>query len=390
MSRFHSYIQTARQMLAEYSGSLPFAPYAKAFFAKEKKYGSTDRRQISALCYNYFRAGKALGNMPDEGTMLNATFLCETTSSQLLEALRPEWNANIHLSLQEKIDLAGLPFDKEQLFPFKNEISNQLSQEEFSLSFLIQPSLYLRVRPGYKKTVLQKLEAKNFPVTEIGESCLSLPNGSKVEEVITPNKEAVVQDWSSQQTGDVMKQFALDYLPHINSWDCCAASGGKSLMLHDLRRDANLTVSDIRSSILHNLQQRFALAGIKNYQHFVADVSTENFLLPGKKSFNLVMADVPCTGSGTWARTPEQMYYFKTEKIQEYATRQRKIVHNVLPFLQSGGYLVYITCSVFTQENEAIVQSLLQQNNLQLLTQQYLKGYDKKADTLFIAILKKG
>ena len=139
---------------------------------------------------------------------------------------------------------------------------------------------------------------------------------------------------------------------------------------------------------MHNLRQRFAQAGIRNYQSFVADVSKLGIQIPGKTLFNIIIADVPCTGSGTWARTPEQSYFFKEEKIKEYANRQKQITSNVLPFLQDGGYLVYITCSIFTAENEAIVDHV-QMQGLQLLHQQYLKGYEVKADTLFIAVLKK-
>lgn len=390
MSRFYSYIRTAQQMLAQYNGSLPFAPFAKAFFAKEKKYGSTDRRQISALCYHYFRVGKALGNVPDEETLVAATFLCETVPSKMLEQVKPEWNKQVQLPLWEKIRISQIPFQQQLLFPFSQFLSSEIQPPAFQFSFLLQPDLYLRVRPGHWEHVVKKLSEKGFSITGLAGGCLSLPNGSKTEAIISINKEAVVQDYSSQQTGQVMQQYAINHLPKINAWDCCAASGGKSLMLHDLRPDASLTVSDIRPSILHNLEQRFAEAGIKNHQHFVADISADIFQLPGKKSFNLVVADVPCTGSGTWARTPEQLFYFKEEKIAEYAARQKKIAANVLPYLQAGGYLVYITCSVFFQENEAVVKTLVQENKLQLRTMQYLKGYDKKADTLFIAVLQKG
>lgn len=389
MSRFYSYIRTAQQMLIDYDGSLPFAHFAKQFFAKEKKYGSTDRRQISALCYNYFRAAKALKNISEEEKMLAATFLCEAKPSKLLEQLKPEWNEAIELPIAEKEKLLPTGLDQEQLFPLYQHLSNEINHNAFRNSFLKQPDLFLRIRPGYDKVVATKLTEKGFVFNQLNEHCLALPNGSKIDDIIFLNKEAVVQDYSSQQTGEVLMQNALNQLWQINSWDCCAASGGKSIMLHDLRTDAKLTVSDIRSSILHNLQQRFKDAGIKHYRSFEADVSAPAFQLPHNQSFNLVIADVPCTGSGTWARTPEQCYFFKEEQIAIYANRQRQIVQNVLPYLQTGGFLAYITCSVFYEENEAVVKRLIEKNKLKKITAQYQKGYDMKADTLFIAILQK-
>jgi 16S rRNA (cytosine967-C5)-methyltransferase len=100
---------------------------------------------------------------------------------------------------------------------------------------------------------------------------------------------------------------------------------------------------------------------------------------------------VPCSGSGTWGRTPEQLSFFQKNKIQEYADLQREIISNVVPHLAVDGYLLYITCSVFKKENEGNVQ-LIQQKfpSLQLIHQEILIGYDKKADTMFAALFKKG
>lgn len=388
MSRFHSHIRTAQQLISSYDGSLPFAHFAKQFFAKEKKYGGTDRKQISALCYYYFRAAKALNNLPEEEKFIAATFLCEVKSVKFLAQMKPESNALIHLPVKEKIQLLDEDFQEDNLFPFAQHLSSQINKALFALSFLTQPDLFLRIRPGNEKNVRNKLYEQSISFAEINNQCLSLPNGSKIEDVVALNKEAVVQDYNSQQTGDIIQEYVLNHLPEINCWDCCAASGGKSLMLHDLRPDASLTVSDVRPSILHNLRQRFQQAGIRNYQSFTADLSKKSIQFPGKKIFNMILADVPCTGSGTWARTPEQSYFFKEEEIEKYAVRQKQIITNVLPYLQNSGYLVYITCSVFTAENEAVA-AYLQTQGLHLLNQQYLKGIEMKADTLFIAVLQK-
>lgn len=120
-------------------------------------------------------------------------------------------------------------------------------------------------------------------------------------------------------------------------------------MAKDLYRDIQLTVSDVRESILQNLYRRFQKAGIKNYEALLSDLSATNCRLPGK-SFQMIIADLPCTGSGTWARTPEQLYFFKPDKIAYYSDLQKKILSNVVPTLQKGGHLVYITCSVFKKK----------------------------------------
>jgi 16S rRNA (cytosine967-C5)-methyltransferase len=155
-------------------------------------------------------------------------------------------------------------------------------------------------------------------------------------------------------------------------------------LFHDHFPGARLAVSDIRESILMNLQKRFKRAGIKSYDWFVADVSSPGFDF--QKKFDLVICDAPCSGSGTWSRTPEQLFFFKEEKIEQYAHLQKQIVSNASKALKKNGCFLYITCSVFEKENEAMVKFIENSLPLQLKSMEYLKGYDKKADTLFVAL----
>lgn len=159
-------------------------------------------------------------------------------------------------------------------------------------------------------------------------------------------------------------------------------------MLYDLFPDINLTVSDKRENILVNLKKRFAKADITNYEGFIADLSVP--LIQNKRNkYNLIIADVPCSGSGTWSRTPEQLYFFRESKIEEYSNLQKKIVSNVIPFLQPGGFLLYITCSVFKKENEEVVAFIKENHQLELRHTELFAGYDQKADTLFAALFSK-
>jgi len=68
---------------------------------------------------------------------------------------------------------------------------------------------------------------------------------------------------------------------------------------------------------------------------------------------------------------------------------QKKIVSNVIPQLKENGVLVYVTCSVFKKENEDMVHYIVQELHLKLVKMELLKGYDKKADTMFAAVLNK-
>ena len=72
--------------------------------------------------------------------------------------------------------------------------------------------------------------------------------------------------------------------------------------------------------------------------------------------------------------------------IDYYSNLQKKIVSNASKTVKASGSFLYITCSVFRKENEEVVEFIKNNLRLQLHTAQYLKGYDKKADTLFVAL----
>jgi len=389
VSRYHSYINSAKTILELYKGDEPFASFIKKQFAVNKKFGSKDRKMITHICFCYFRLGKSLEQLPIDERMLTALFLCSSSTNEVLKHLKPEWNEKVELDLDEKVKLIDASFEYEEIFPFVEELSDGVERELFCLNHLTQPDLFLRIRPGMKEAVLSKLKAAAIAYELKGDHCISLPNSTKIDEVLLLNKEVVVQDYSSQRVGDLILNLKSEIQSRkLNIWDCCAASGGKSIMAKDLLGDIDLTVSDVRESILLNLKKRFAEAGISGYKNFVADLSTADYRLPAT-GYQLIIADLPCSGSGTWGRTPEYLRFFNKEQIVEYSALQKKIASNVITQLQPSGYLLYITCSVYKKENEDVVNFLNQNYNLEIIEMKLLKGFEQKADTMFAALLKK-
>ena len=389
--KFVSHLNTATHILQQYRGDEPFAHFIKKNFRQHKKFGSTDRRTISHLCYSYFRLGKAMNEVSTEEKILAGVFLCDHLHNDLLAYFKPEWNENIHLTITQKLSIIHYPFLIADIFPWQGELSNEIDCENFCESFLVQPDLFLRLRPGNEEAVKKKLLNADIKFRVINDSCIALSNTTKINEVIHVNKEAVIQDYSSQKIGDFIQPQTTNYKPQsfnpsssLKVWDCCAASGGKSILAKDKLGSIALTVSDIRKSILFNLKKRFEEAAIKGYKSFVADLSSG----AGHRSlgkFDLIIADVPCSGSGTWGRSPEALCFFDKKEIDRYSALQKKIITNVIPSLKKNGRLVYLTCSVFKMENEEMVGYILQNFHSHLEKMEVLKGYDKKADTMFAA-----
>jgi 16S rRNA (cytosine967-C5)-methyltransferase len=273
----------------------------------------------------------------------------------------------------------------QNIFHFADEVTNEIDFQSFNRSFLIQPDLYLRIRPGKKEKVIQQLQKADIRFAELNDDGIQLSNQSKVDQLLNIDEDVVIQDYNSQKTIDLFKNYRPPTTNYqLSIWDCCAASGGKSILFHDHFPNARLTVSDVRESILVNLQKRFKRAGISNYDSFIADISSPDFSI--QKRFDLVICDAPCSGSGTWSRTPEQLIFFKEEKIEHYSGLQKKIVANASKALKKDGCFLYITCSVFAKENEEVVDFIQGNLPFQLISMEYLKGYDSKADTLFAAL----
>jgi len=392
--KYFSYLNTSKTILQLYKGDQPFGIFIKDFFRQHKKYGSKDRKQISHLCYCYFRTGKIFNGYSLEDAIIGALFLCTTAANDMLQQLNAEWNVKATMGISEKCNLLGVTLA--DIFPWMSELSNEVDKEKFCQSLLIQPDLFLRIRPGFHKAVTSKLEKSGISFEMEGQ-CIRLSNSTKIEEIFIPDQEVVIQDYNSQQVGKFFQNAFANISMDEGSanvtrakpavWDCCAASGGKSIMLYDLLPAIHLTVSDVRKNILLNLAKRFEAAGIKKYRSFVVDLAGEK-VRPGER-YNLIIADAPCSGSGTWARTPEQLFYFNAAEIERYSQLQKKIVKNIVPCLSDSGKLVYITCSVFKKENEELVKFLQNECGLQLESMSLLKGYEKKADTLFVAVLSR-
>lgn len=296
----HAYLAAAATILHAYKGTVPFATWLKNYFREHKKFGSRDRKMVSQLAFVFFRLGKAFDHLALEDKILTAVFLMANEPQALLEEMRPEWNTLVHLSPEEKLVRLHAAAEWKEMFPFPEKLTKVIDSKPFVLSHLVQPQLFLRLRPGKEEGARQKLASAGLSFKQEGPQCIALPNSTKATDVLVIDQEAVVQDFSSQQVLDLLPDVLFQ--KPITVWDCCAASGGKSLLLFDKHPNVKLTVSDVRESILVNLKKRFAAAGIRQPQSFIADLAAKNFR-PPVSNFQLIICDAPCSGSGTWGRT---------------------------------------------------------------------------------------
>ncbi|MFM9944945.1 MAG: hypothetical protein ACKVQB_06895, partial [Bacteroidia bacterium] len=272
-------------------------------------------------------------------------------------------------------------------FPFSNFLLPELQNENYYKSLQVQPLVWVRI--AHKNISKFKETFKNEIVDEVLINQNFVAFGLKNNTVIKPDSFPIeVQDLSSQM---VSSRIEVKY--GMKVWDCCSGAGGKSLFVAENFKNVKLYASDVRPSILENLKTRFKQNRLQIPKIAVADLNKKpekiNFdgEIVGRNFFDVIIADVPCSGSGTWGREPENLTYFKPEKLDEMINRQINIIQSSLRFLNRGGKLYYITCSVFEKENYGVVKELEKLGLVKIVKSEMIYGFDKRADNLFIAEL---
>jgi 16S rRNA (cytosine967-C5)-methyltransferase len=134
--------------------------------------------------------------------------------------------------------------------------------------------------------------------------------------------------------------------------DCCAAPGGKTQTLAERNPDARIVAMDLHP---HRARLLRRLVAANNVEVIAADASR----IPVAGLFDCVLADVPCSGTGTLARNPEIKWRLKLEDLADLQTRQLAILQSAMQRVSPGGRIVYSTCSLETEENSAVVEKAM-------------------------------
>ena len=160
-----------------------------------------------------------------------------------------------------------------------------------------------------------------------------------------------------QDEGSQIVSLLSGVQPGMTVIDACAGTGGKALHLAELmRNEGELIAIDIDEKRLYELQTRAKRAGVTNIRVILKDsLNKEDFL--GKA--DIVLIDAPCSGSGTIRRNPGLKWRLTESLISHYATMQEEILAFNAPFVRNGGKLFYVTCSLFREENERVMEMFL-------------------------------
>jgi 16S rRNA (cytosine967-C5)-methyltransferase len=163
--------------------------------------------------------------------------------------------------------------------------------------------------------------------------------------------QIVIQDEASQLVAALLGNGS-----HI--LDCCAAPGGKTLAIADHNPEAAITAVE-----LHPHRARLLQKLLSPYASRIQIVTADAQHLPLTLQFDRVLADVPCSGTGTLAHNPEIKWRLTLDDLAELHDRQLAILRSALAQVAPGGRLIYSTCSLEKEENETVVEQALAENN---------------------------
>ncbi|VDC30849.1 RsmB/NOP family class I SAM-dependent RNA methyltransferase [Pseudogemmobacter humi] len=180
---------------------------------------------------------------------------------------------------------------------------------------------------------------------------------------------------------DAASQAVIAALPLTDGMrvlDHCAGGGGKTLAMA-ARADLRLWAHDAQPRRMEDLKIRAARAGVR-----VTLTARPEEAAP----FDLVLTDVPCSGSGSWRRDPEGKWRLTPARLDELTAIQSAILERAAAMVAPGGWLAYATCSFLREENEARVQAFLSRSPRweTVLTRRY--GPLEGGDGFFLALLR--
>ena len=201
---------------------------------------------------------------------------------------------------------------------------------------------------------MQLLARQDIEATHIGGQAVTLTRPQPVEKIPGFTDGVVsVQDYGAQ-----LAAYLLDLTPNLNILDACCAPGGKTGHILELA-DVALTSLDSDEARLQRVQSNLDRLGLKA-SLVVGDASSVSWW--DGKSFDRVLADVPCTASGIVRRHVDIKWLRRDADVASFAAQQAKILPSLWQMLAKGGKLLYVTCSIFNEENQGQIDWFLKNN----------------------------
>ncbi|MCP4316683.1 MAG: RsmB/NOP family class I SAM-dependent RNA methyltransferase [Hyphomicrobiales bacterium] len=355
----------------------PVADALKDWGLSHRFAGSGDRAAIGNIVYDALRKKLSHGYLMDDespGALVHAVLFRqwgigpEKLKAQLADdrfAPEPLSNSAATAFSTRKLDRAE-PHIRADIpewtqFAFEENFADEWVTE--AQAFAERPPLDLRVNT-LKSTADKTLKAltRNGPVrASLARNGIRIAAGKGPARLPNVTADAAfqkgwfeVQDEGSQIVSELI--FAQEGEQVL---DYCAGGGGKTLALSAaMENKGQIHAYDIDRTRLAPIFERLKRAATRNVQ--VHEAGSDLSALAGR--IDRVVIDAPCTGTGTWRRRPDTKWKLTQKNLEERLDQQQEVLASAASFVRPGGFLIYITCSVLPQENEAQVYGFCEDN----------------------------
>ena len=318
---------------------------AKRFFAGRRYAGSKDRRAIRELVW---RAIRSFGERPVSGRA--AMVALADADDALAECFDGNGYGAAAITPDEPRAAAGLlpAWLTGQFAAPIDEAEQRALMERAPLDVRVNTLL------SDRDTVLADLsEAQPLDLPD----ALRLPTDFVLDNHAAYNRGLIeVQDYGSQ-----LIVAACDAKPRQTVLDLCAGAGGKTLALAAaMQGKGQLIATDTNRNRLDQLRMRMQRAGADFIEPLLLNPGKELQMMTELTGYcDVVLVDAPCSGTGTWRRSPETRWRLNEARLNRVIEEQAKLLRIAAELVKPGGHLVYAVCSVLDAEGKAQVDSFL-------------------------------
>lgn len=334
-----------------------------------------DKKPADNIINDYIRNRKYIGSK-------DRKFICEQTWDIIRNRLKLEFDSGskdarmillwkIKDNLAEVFDnstygLSPLSENEQQLLhqnndtPYPNYVEaecpewlfNQISDIEFCKALNTPAEADFRVHGHNRNEVIKRLKEEGINTYPTPFS----PYGFRSELRFNVNNSATYRDgwFEVQDEASQIAAILCDTRTEHKIIDYCCGAGGKSLAISSiLNNQGKILAHDISSQRLEAIKPRLSRLNVKN-------IELTDIIATSDTDFDRFIIDAPCSGSGTWRRSPDAKYRITPQILKNLNQTQSELLELAAPKTKIGGRIIYITCSVLSAENEERIANFLQ------------------------------
>ena len=350
------------------------------FFRNNRELGTKDRAFVAESVYGVLRRLRYLSavtandaNDPDDARKLILAWLLRVQGKSIRE-LEPilneqqtEWAYTIKAKSTQDFPLPVQADVRDWLWIKLVAQYGETEALTICRSMFDQAALDLRVNTikGTREEVLARMLAENTIKDNVIEVTPHSPIGIRMGARLNISKHVLFEAGKIEVQDEGIQLLAYLVAPKRGQMvaDFCAGAGGKTLAIGALMKNTGrLYAFDISEKRLFNLGKRLKRSGLSNLHAQVISSENDPKLKRLNGKFDRVLVDAPCSGFGTLRRNPDLKWRFEETDIAELNIKQTNILARAAKLTKTGGRLIYATCSLLKDENEAIAEAFLATN----------------------------